>query len=620
MSAGGPGSDDKVSILLVDDRPDKLIVLEAILAELEQNLVKAQSGKEALKHVLNQDFAVILLDVNMPGMDGFETATLIRQRQSSETTPIIFFTAHDEEKYVSRSYSLGAVDYIRTPVDPDILRAKVQVFVDRYKNTARMRRQAEERRQGQEQSYEKRLRDVAARPEAEPRLDRFFSLASDMLGILGFDGFFKHLNPSWHETLGFTDEELKARPLLEIIHEEDRPATAAHLERARQGAPVVSLRQPVRVQGRGEPMAGLDGLRVPAGGPALHVRPRHHVAEARGGGARAARARAARPHLRRVLGAPGRVPGRGEHRPGRVPRIPRHPGPGGPHGRTLPRRRLHRGHRGGGRGRDAAGGGPGRPRQARGGGAAQERRARARLRRARGQSAALGRAHHHPRGAGRRPGGDRAGRRAPPGPGGPGAAVLHGGPHHRPRPEPRGPHLHRRRVGADASGGRTSAWPRTWRAGPRWRWRTRGSTRPRRRLGRPRRPPTAPRTSSWPPSPTSCARPCPPSWAGSGSSARGTWTGPPPPAAWRSSSATCAPRPSSSRTCSTSRASSRASCASRSGRWTWWRWWRRGSRRSGPPPTPRASASSRAWTPWPRPWWATPTGCSRWSGTWCRTR
>jgi PAS domain S-box-containing protein len=240
VSAAGPAADDKVSILLVDDRPDKLIVLEAILAELGQNLVKAQSGKEALKHILNQDFAVILLDVNMPGMDGFETATLIRQRQSSESTPIIFFTAHDEERYVARSYSLGAVDYIRTPIDPEILRAKVRVFVDGYKNTARMRRQAEERRRGQEARFQKRLAEVAAPPTAE-RLDRFFSLAPDMLGILGFDGFFKQLNPSWREILGFTDEELLGRPVLEIVQAEDREATAAHLGRLKAGAPVVNF-------------------------------------------------------------------------------------------------------------------------------------------------------------------------------------------------------------------------------------------------------------------------------------------------------------------------------------------------------------------------------------------
>jgi len=234
-------ADDRVAILLVDDRPDKLLVLEAILAELGQELVKAQSGKEALKQVLQRDFAVILLDVNMPGMDGFETATLIRQRQSSETTPIIFFTAHDEEKYVSRSYSLGAVDYIRTPIDPEILRAKVRVFVDGYKKTAHVRRQVEVRRQGQEQSFQKRLTDVVARPRTEPRLDRFFSLSSDMLGLVGFDGFFKELNPSWRETLGFTDEELKARPLLELVHDEDRASTAGHLERLKEGAPVATF-------------------------------------------------------------------------------------------------------------------------------------------------------------------------------------------------------------------------------------------------------------------------------------------------------------------------------------------------------------------------------------------
>jgi len=240
VSATGSLANDKVDILLVDDRPDKLIVLEAILAELGQNLVKAQSGKEALKHVLNQDFAVILLDVNMPGMDGFETAALIRQRQSSETTPIIFFTAHDEERYVARSYSLGAVDYIRTPIDPEILRAKVRVFVDGYKNTARMRRQAEERRQGQEDRFQKRLTEVAAPPTAD-RLDRFFSLAPDMLGILGFDGLFKQVNPSWREILGYSDQELMARPVLEIVQPEDREAMAAHLDRLKKGAPVVNF-------------------------------------------------------------------------------------------------------------------------------------------------------------------------------------------------------------------------------------------------------------------------------------------------------------------------------------------------------------------------------------------
>src|SRR5689334_24800147 len=123
-------SDGKVNILLVDDKPEKLLALEAVLEDLGQNIVRAYSGREALRCLLNQDFAVILLDVNMPAMDGFETAFLIRQRKNSEHTPIIFVTGiSDTETHVSRGYSLGAVDYILTPVLPEVLRTKVSVFV-----------------------------------------------------------------------------------------------------------------------------------------------------------------------------------------------------------------------------------------------------------------------------------------------------------------------------------------------------------------------------------------------------------------------------------------------------------------------------------------------------------
>ena len=118
-----------------------------------------------MRCLLKQDFAVILLDVNMPGMDGFETAALIRQRQRSETTPIIFISAvNDTETHVSRGYSLGAVDYILTPVVPEILRAKIAVFVDLYKKTEQVKRQAEERA--------KYLREQAALAEAEARQER----------------------------------------------------------------------------------------------------------------------------------------------------------------------------------------------------------------------------------------------------------------------------------------------------------------------------------------------------------------------------------------------------------------------------------------------------------------
>ncbi|HME89016.1 MAG TPA: response regulator [Chthoniobacterales bacterium] len=145
-SGNNNSSEDKVSILVVDDRADKRLAFEVMLAELNQNIVCVRSGKEALRRLLREDFAAIILDVNMPGMDGFETAALIRQRQHCETTPIIFVSAiNDTLNHISRGYSLGAVDYILTPVVPDILRAKIAFFIDLFKKTEQIKRQAEER-------------------------------------------------------------------------------------------------------------------------------------------------------------------------------------------------------------------------------------------------------------------------------------------------------------------------------------------------------------------------------------------------------------------------------------------------------------------------------------------
>src|SRR3954469_18083412 len=134
---------DKASILIVDDRPEKLLALEAVLEDLGQTIVRAYSGREALRAVLQQEFAVILLDVNMPDMDGFETAALIRQRKNSEHVPIIFITAFADDMHVSRGYSLGAVDYITAPIIADVLRTKVAVFVDLFVKTEQVRRQAD---------------------------------------------------------------------------------------------------------------------------------------------------------------------------------------------------------------------------------------------------------------------------------------------------------------------------------------------------------------------------------------------------------------------------------------------------------------------------------------------
>jgi CheY-like chemotaxis protein len=134
----------KPRILLVDDRAENLTALEAILSSLSQALVPVQSGDAALKALLTGDFAVILLDVVMPGMDGFETAAHIKRRAKTRDIPIIFLTAASAEPdYAFRGYAAGAVDYIAKPFDPWVLRAKVSVFVDLYLKNLQLREQAE---------------------------------------------------------------------------------------------------------------------------------------------------------------------------------------------------------------------------------------------------------------------------------------------------------------------------------------------------------------------------------------------------------------------------------------------------------------------------------------------
>jgi two-component system, sensor histidine kinase and response regulator len=137
-------SDQRVNILMVDDSPDKLLAMESVLLSLGQNLVKVNSGHEALRALLKTEFAVILLDVNMPGMDGFETAAMIRTRRSLEHIPILFVTAlSTTDSDIFKGYSFGAVDYVLTPILPEILRTKVGVFVDLWKQRHALKVQAE---------------------------------------------------------------------------------------------------------------------------------------------------------------------------------------------------------------------------------------------------------------------------------------------------------------------------------------------------------------------------------------------------------------------------------------------------------------------------------------------
>ena len=160
-------SDERINLLLVDDRPENLLALEAILEPLAQNLIRATSGPEALKHVLATEFAAILLDVQMPGMNGFEVAEIIKSREKSRTIPIIFLSAiSKEDAYVFKGYSMGAVDYVFKPFNPDVLRSKVAVFVDLYLKQREIQRQADLLRESQKRELELEHRTSLLEAEA----------------------------------------------------------------------------------------------------------------------------------------------------------------------------------------------------------------------------------------------------------------------------------------------------------------------------------------------------------------------------------------------------------------------------------------------------------------------
>ena len=147
--------DERVNILMVDDQPENLIALEAMLEGLGQHLISARSGRDALRALLTVDAAVVLLDVKMPDMDGFETAELIRSRERTRNTPIIFLTAADRNEALAlRGYAVGAVDYLIKPVIPELVRSKVAVFVELAKKSQQLSRQADQLRRSEQAARE----------------------------------------------------------------------------------------------------------------------------------------------------------------------------------------------------------------------------------------------------------------------------------------------------------------------------------------------------------------------------------------------------------------------------------------------------------------------------------
>ena len=264
-------------ILMVDDRPENLLALEAILGGVGGKLVKAHSGPQALKQLLAQDFAVILLDVQMPGMDGFETAAFIRQRDRSRHTPIIFVTAYDRsEAAVVKGYSVGAVDFLFKPIVPEILKGKVTAFIDLFQKTEEIRRQARWLVQAEEREAQQRLAEQRQRWEADRLRDeivrekrraeelerlehdrrrseeRFRSLVtatSQIVWTAAANGEFESEQPAWSEFTGQSFEELRGRGWLDAVHPDDREQTSRAWLRAVKTRSLIQVEHRLRRRG-----------------------------------------------------------------------------------------------------------------------------------------------------------------------------------------------------------------------------------------------------------------------------------------------------------------------------------------------------------------------------------
>ncbi len=209
-----------VDILIVDDRPDGLLALEAVLKGIGDHVVKASSGREALALLPEHEFAVILLDVQMPDLDGFETAKFIKEDERGKQVPIIFITAIDKEKtHVYRGYHSGAVDYIFKPFNPDILRFKVATFVD----LCRMRKQVEDQSQ-RLLEIEKKEREFRITQLQLQNLQRYRNLADaipHMVWKAQSNGTMDYVNEYWCKYTGLTEEQSKGRGWQSQLHPED---------------------------------------------------------------------------------------------------------------------------------------------------------------------------------------------------------------------------------------------------------------------------------------------------------------------------------------------------------------------------------------------------------------
>ena len=212
--------DEKIKILVVDDRPENLTALSETLDDPDCEVITALSGEQALKEVLRAEFAVILLDVQMPGLDGFETASLIRKRRKSRSIPIIFVTAiNKEDQYVYKGYTLGAVDYLFKPFDIDILRSKVAVFVDLFRKNRQIKAQARLIQEGERRERARQVAEVQRR--GERRYQNLADLVPQLVWIITRDLRFEYVNQRALSYFQLDGERIAGLILEEVVHRDD---------------------------------------------------------------------------------------------------------------------------------------------------------------------------------------------------------------------------------------------------------------------------------------------------------------------------------------------------------------------------------------------------------------
>jgi PAS domain S-box-containing protein len=275
--------DGRVNVLLVDDQPQNLVVLGAILADLDVNLVESHSGEEAVARLREADFAVVLLDVQMREMDGFETAKRLRSMERSSRTPVIFLTAYDSDEFpVEKAYALGAVDYLIKPLVPVILRAKVRGFVDLFQQAEQIKQQAEQLREMERTIAEEALR------QSEQRFARFMEHLPGLAWIKDLEGRYAYVNESAERAFGFprkdifgkTDQELFPPETAAAFRENDRralecPAGIQVVERLCHGDG--TFRSSIVAK---FPVPGFDGKPEMVGGMAIDITDRLRAEEA----------------------------------------------------------------------------------------------------------------------------------------------------------------------------------------------------------------------------------------------------------------------------------------------------------------------------------------------------